>query len=188
MKKLALAAVLALAATMASAVEVRVEGQDADGKNGSVSQNVYELSVKEAINKNFAGDVTVKQYRTDGTNALANRVEAGVTASNGYTLGVPFTAYTRVALGQKFVNNAGSFGYYSIEPGVAVPVASTGATVSLGYRFQSAFNDDQNDTTRAWRAKLGYDVTKSDNVYVGFDRVRGDTDQNVARLGYIHRF
>ena len=35
MKKIALATVLALAATLASAVEVRVEGQDADGKNGT---------------------------------------------------------------------------------------------------------------------------------------------------------
>jgi hypothetical protein len=188
MKKFALATVLALAATMASAVEVRVEGQDSDGKNGAVGSTNYELSVKEAINKNFAADVTTTQYRTDGTNTLANRFEAGVTASTGYTLGVPFTAYTRVAIGQKFVDNAGSFGYYSIEPGVAVPVASTGVTASLGYRFRDAFSDAQNDLTRTWRTKVGYDINANNNVYVGYDRQRGDNDQNITRVGYIHRF
>ena len=50
MKKIALATVLALAATMASAVEVRLEGQDADGKNGTSNSTIYELGVKQAIN------------------------------------------------------------------------------------------------------------------------------------------
>lgn len=188
MRKFALATVLALAAFGATAAEVRLEAQDADGKNGTASQSVYELSVKQAINTNFAGDLTVKQYRTDGTHALANRVEAGVTASNGYKLGIPFTAYTRVALGEKYASGSAGYSYYSVEPGVAVPVASTGATASLGYRFQNAFSDSQNDLTRTWRAKLGYDVTKSDNIYVGFDRVRGDSEQNVTKVGYIHKF
>lgn len=188
MRKFALATLLALAVGSASAVEVRLEAQDADGKNGTASQNVGELSVKQAINSNFAGDITVKQYRTDGTHDLATRTEIGVTGSNGYKLGVPFTAYTRVALGEKFASGSTGYGYYSVEPGVAVPVGATGATASLGYRFQNAFNDSHNDLTRTWRAKVGYDLTKNDNVYVGFDRIRGDSEQNVTRLGYIHRF
>lgn len=184
MKKIALATVLALAATLASAVEVRVEAQDADGKNGTASQTVGELSVKQAINTNFAGDVTIKQYRTDGTNALANRVEAGVTASNTYG---NFTPYARVALGEKYASGNAGYSYYSVEPGVAVSVFPA-VTATVGYRFQNAFSDSQNDLTRTARFKVGYDVTKADNVYVGFDRVRGDSEQNVARLGYIHRF
>ena len=184
MKKFALATLLALAVGSASAVEVRIEGQDADGKNGTASQTVGELSVKESINKNFAGDITVKQYRTDGTNALANRVEAGLTASNTYG---SFTPYARVALGEKYASGSAGYSYYSVEPGVAVAVIPA-VTATLGYRFQDAFSNSQTDLTRTWRAKLGYDVTKSDNVYIGFDRVRGDSEQNVARVGYIHRF
>lgn len=185
MKKFALATLLALVAVTASAVEVRVEGADADGKNGSPNQNIYELSVKESINKNFAGDLTVNQSRTEGTHALANRTEAGVTASTSYAGSTP---YARVAIGQKFINNQNSFGYYSIEPGVSVPVATTGATVSLGYRFREAFNDNNADTTRTWRAKLGYDINSTNNVYVGYDRERGDTQQNITKVGYIHAF
>lgn len=185
MKKLVLATALLLAASLASAVEVRLEGQDADGKNGTASQSVYELSVKESINKNFAGDVTVKQYRTDGTNALANRVEAGLTGTAA--LYGPVNGYVRGAIGEKYASGSSGYGYYSIEPGVAAALGY-GLTAQLGWRYQTAFSDNQNDQTHAWRVKLGYDVTKSDNVYVGFDRVRGDTEQNVARLGYVHRF
>jgi hypothetical protein len=179
MKKL-----LALAVGSASAVEVRLEAQDADGKNGTASQTVYELGVKQAINNNFAGDIVVKNYRTDGTNALATRYEAGVTAANTYGA---FTPYARVALGEKYSSGSAGYGYYSVEPGVAASMGG-GVTASLGYRFQDAFSNSQNDTTRTWRAKLGYDLTKSDNVYVGFDRQRGDSEQNITKIGYIHRF
>lgn len=186
MKKIALATVLAMFAFAASAVEVRVEGQDQNGRNGAASSTNYELSVKEKINDTFAGDVVATQYRTDNTHALANRLEAGVTGT------VPVygvvSGYTRVALGQKFTNGAGSFGYYSIEPGVTAPIGSTGVTASLGYRFRDAFVDSNNDLTRTWRAKVGYDITKADNVYVGYDRQRGDTAANIAKVGYIHRF
>ena len=184
MKKIALATLLALAVGSASAVEVRLEGQDANGKNGTASQNVVEFSVKESINKNFAGDVTFKQYRTDGTHALANRVEAGVTASNTYGI---LTPYTRVAVGEKYSSGATGYGYWSAEPGLGVALGS-GLTASLGWRYQNAFSDSQNDLTRTWRAKVGYDVTSKDNVYVGFDQIRGDSEQNVAKVGYIHRF
>ena len=100
MKKIALATVLALAATLASAVEVRVEGQDADGKNGTAGSTNYELSVKQAITNNVAGDVVATQYRTDGTKALANRFEAGVTGSTALfgPIGLPITHQDPLAI------------------------------------------------------------------------------------------
>ena len=185
MKKIALATVLALAATLASAVEVRIEGADADGKNGTVSQNVFEGSVKQSINNNFAGDVTFKQYRDDNTHNLANRIEAGVTGSTA--LYGPVTGYTRVALGEKYASGSTGYGYYSIEPGVSAGLGY-GLTASLGWRFQDAFNDSHNDTTRTWRTKLGYDINPANTVYVGFDRQRGDSEQNITKVGYVHRF
>ena len=185
MKKFALATVLALAATLASAVEVRLEGQDADGKNGTAGQTVYELGVKQAINNNFAGDIVVKNYRTDGTNALSTRYEAGLTG--GAALFGPVNGYVRGAVGEKYVTGNSGFGYYSVEPGVAANLGY-GFSAQLGWRYQAAFSDNQNDTTRTWRTKLGYDFTKADTVYVGYDRQRGDSDQNITKVGYIHRF
>ena len=183
MKKIALATVLAMAATLASAVEVRLEGQDANGKNGTAGQTVYEFGVKEAINKNLAGDIVVKNYRTDNTNTMSTRYEAGLTASNTYGAVTPFV---RGAIGEKYVSGASGFGYYSVEPGIGVKQGSVSA--SLGWRYQTAFSDSQNDQTRTWRAKLGFDITKNDTVYIGYDRQRGDSDQNITKVGYIHRF
>ena len=81
MKKFALATLLALAAFSASAVEVKLEAQNSVGQNGTADQRVYEFGLKEKINNNFAGDVIVKNYRTDGTNALSTRYEAGLTGT-----------------------------------------------------------------------------------------------------------
>ena len=186
MKKFTLATILALATLTATAAEVRLEAQDANGQGTTASQTVYEIGVKESITKNFAGDISVKNYRTNNTDILSTRYEAGLTGS--VPVG-PVSAYTRVAVGEKFVSGSGGFSYYSVEPGVIVPVTYfPGTTVSLGYRFQDSFNDSRNDTTRTWRGKLGYDLDKTITVYVGYDQQRGDSQQNITKVGYVHRF
>lgn len=186
MKKFTLATILALSALTATAAEVRLEAQDANGQGTTASQTVYEFGFKEAITKNFAGDIAVKNYRTNNTDILSTRYEAGLTGS--VPVG-PVSAYTRVAVGEKFVSGSGGFSYYAVEPGVSVPVALfSGTTVSLGYRFQDTFADNKADTTRTWRGKLGYDLDKSNTVYVGYDQQRGDSQQNITKVGYVHRF
>ena len=187
MRKILIASVLALAAMSASAVELRLEAQDANGQNGTASQTVYELGVKQSINANFAGDLAVKQYRADTTNALANRVEAGLTGTMPlYSI---INGYTRVAIGENYISGASGYSYYSVEPGVSAAIKyMPGTTVSLGYRYQDAFNSGHNDLTRTVRAKVGYDITKNNNVYIGYDSQRGDADQNITKIGYIHRF
>ena len=186
MKKFTLATILALATLTATAAEVRLEAQDANGQGTTASQTVYEIGVKESITKNFAGDIAVKNYRTNNTDILSTRYEAGLTGS--VPVG-PVSAYTRVAVGEKFVSGSGGFSYYSVEPGVtaSIPVVK-GLGLSLGYRFQDTFADNKNDTTRTWRGKLGYDLDKSNTVYVGYDQQRGDSQQNITKVGYVHRF
>jgi hypothetical protein len=186
MKKFTLATILALATLTATAAEVRLEAQDANGQGTTASQTVYEIGVKESITKNFAGDIAVKNYRTNNTDILSTRYEAGLTGT--VPVG-PVSAYTRVAVGEKFVSGSGGFSYYSVEPGVVAPITVVpGLAVSLGYRFQDAFADNKADTTRTWRSKLGYDLSKTSTVYVGYDQQRGDSQQNITKVGYVHRF
>jgi hypothetical protein len=186
MKKFTLATILALSALTATAAEVRLEAQDANGQGTTASQTVYEIGLKESITKNLAGDIVVKNYRTNNTDILSTRYEAGLTGS--VPVG-PVSAYTRVAVGEQFVSGSGGTSYYSVEPGVNVPVTLfPGTSISLGYRFQDTFADNKNDTTRTWRGKLGYDLNKSNTVYVGYDQQRGDSQQNITKVGYIHRF
>jgi len=185
-KLLALVAILATGSVFAASGTI--EYQNIDGKsNTPTDQNQYSLTVKESINKNFVGDLGISQTsnKTSGADTLAStRTEAGVTGSTSL-FGV--TPYTRLALGQKFTS-ATNFTYYSVEPGVAVPVGSTGVTAKVGYRFRNAIDTSNNDTTRTWRAGLSYDLTAKDQIGIRYDKMRGDTNQNIVAVNYTRGF
>jgi len=187
MKKIVLASLMSLVAFSALAAEVRIEGQNAQGQNGTADQRVFELGVKESFTSNLAGDLVVKNYQTDNTNTLATRIEGGLTASQTFNAGVAVTPYVRGAIGEKFVSGSTGFSYYSVEPGVSAALGN-GVSASLGWRFQDAFDSAKNDQTRTWRAKLGYDIAKNSTVYIGYDVQRGDSDQNITKVGFVQRF
>jgi hypothetical protein len=185
MKKIALATLLALVAVTASAVEVGAEYQNSAGKNGTASTNNYQLFVKGQLTEHFAIDLKDTQSvskTTDGV--LYTGIESGITGK--YSLGY-VSPYARVAIGEQYKTTT-NFTYYSVEPGIYAPIASTGAWASVGYRFREGFNENNNFTTRTWRAKLGYNVTPRDNVYVGYDSMRGNYQSNIGMIGYGHSF
>jgi len=184
-------AILALvAATSAFAGTATLEYQDINGvQNTPNDQRNINLTVKEAINANFAGDVQLSNtWNNTATSNAANsfRAEAGLTGSAA--LFGPLSGYTRVAVGQKFTTTS-NFGYYSVEPGVTMPLGA-GFSAKVGYRFRTAMNDVNinNDTTRTWRAGLAYDINKNNQVGVGYDQVRGDSNQNVIKVNYTRGF
>ena len=61
-------------------------------------------------------------------------------------------------------------------------------SAKLGWRYREAFNNVNADTTRTWRAGLSYDLTKKDAVGVRYDRMRGDTNQNIVAVNYTRSF
>jgi len=188
MKKYVMATLVALTMVgAASAAEITFEGQKQNGVEGAKDAVNYQLMVKQDFTKNFAGDVSVLQNVEDTTNALTTRLEAGATAQYPVVSGV--SAYVRGAVGEKYTNTT-NFAYYSVEPGVVADVPNTNAKVSLGWRFRDAFKDSTaiNDTTRTWRAKVGYDLTKQDNIYIGYDYMRGDQKADIYRVGYTRSF
>lgn len=183
MKKIALATTLVLAATLATAAEMGLEYKDFNGVNGGSDANAYTLSVAGNLTPGIKLDGKFQNKQTDGTNTLSTRLETGLTGST--TLFGPVTGYVRGAVGEKFTNST-DFSYYSIEPGLGIKQGPVGA--SLGWRYRDAFNEANGDQTRTWRAKLGYDLTKQDNVYVGYDSQRGDSEYNAWRVGYVRKF
>lgn len=187
MKKLL--AILGL--TMASQVfagSATIEGQTIKNVNGSANQANYSLTVREDIIKGrLVGDVGLSQTTTDGANNLnSSRLEAGLIPQADLGFARP---YVRVAVGQKFTTTA-DYSYYSVEPGVNVPVAATGLTARVAYRFRTAFENPNlaNDTTRTWRAGVFYAVTKLDTIGVRYDRINGDADQKVWAVNYTRGF
>lgn len=167
------------------AATATLEYQNQTGVNGTANSNLYQLSVREDINKNFAGDVVLNTASKDSTGAVSSsRAEAGLTGKT--TLGF-VSPYMRLATGEKFTSTT-NFAYYSVEPGVTAPIGNTGLTARLGYRFRSAYDTSNLDTTRTARVGISYDVTPKDRLGVRYDSVRGDSNQNSWAFNYTRGF
>lgn len=185
--------ILSIAALLATsnvfAASATLEYQNIDGiQNTPNNQRNVNLTVKEAINKNFTGDVQLSNTwnNTNTSDAASSfRAEGGLTGSTA--LIGPFSGYTRVAVGQKFTTTT-NYSYYSVEPGITAPIGA-GFSAKVGYRFRSAFDPSANaDTTRTTRLGLGYEINKGNAVGVGYDMQRGDSNQNIVKVNYTRNF
>jgi hypothetical protein len=179
-------AILAMAASASAfAVTAGLEYQNQTGVNGTADSQNIGLSVKEKINDAFSGDVAFSNTNKETTGAISStRLEAGLTASKTYGIVSP---YARVALGQKYTSTT-NFTYYSVEPGVSLPIGSTGLTAKVGYRYRTATDSANADTTRTARAGLSYALTPKDTIGVRYDRQRGDSEQNIWAVNYTRGF
>jgi long-subunit fatty acid transport protein len=184
MKNVLVTAALMAATTLASAASITVEGQVQTGDRGARDSTNYALSVQQSLNKTFAADVGVTTFQEDGTKALSNRLEVGITGARPVG---PVSLYTRVAVGEKFSNGV-DFGYYSVEPGVVYNFTNK-LSGKVGYRFRNGFGDNGNlDTTQTTRAGVSYAVTKQDSVGVRYDQVRGDAFNHSVNFAYTRSF
>jgi long-subunit fatty acid transport protein len=184
MKKIVTTAALMAATSLATAASITVEGQVQTGDRGARDSTNYALSVQQSLNKTFAADVGVTTFQQDGTKALSNRLEAGVTGTRPVG---PISLYTRVAIGEKF-SNGSDFAYYSVEPGVVYNFTDK-LSGKVGYRFRNGFGDNGNlDTTHTARAGVSYAVTKQDSVGVRYDQVRGDAFNHSVNFAYTRSF
>jgi opacity protein-like surface antigen len=189
MKKTVILAGL-LAALLSSGVfaaSATLEFQSVDNvAPAAADQTNFNLTVRENITSWLVGDTQFSQTNNDGSQGLASsRVEAGLTPT--YKINQYVTAYARETIGEKYTST-GHSSYWSAEPGIRVPVGTTGLTAQLGWRFRTAFDDAVQDTTRTWRAGVAYAVTPKDTVGVRYDRVQGNSDQRVMAVNYTRGF
>jgi hypothetical protein len=182
MKKILAILALAVSGT-AFAGSFTLESQNVNN-GSSADQQTHQLTVKHDFNNTFAGDVVFGNTQTNNTNALTTRLETGLTATAPLFGSVK--GYTRVGYGLKYSNTA-DFGYYSVEPGVTMPVGPF--TAKVGVRYRSAVDSSvNNDQTNTARASLAYAMTKNDSFAVGYDRVRGDSNQKIVKVSYTRGF
>jgi hypothetical protein len=184
MKKIILAAIVALATSSAMAGSLTVEGQSIEGLNGLQNGTNYGLNYKENINKNFAGDIGLNQTQGNTTKAITNLLEAGLTASTSVG---PVGVYVRSSLGERYTNTT-NYSYYGVEPGVTAPLGNSGLTARLGYRYRNAFSEGKNFETGTIRAGLGYTINKNNAIGVRYDRMRGDSDLNIFAVNFTRSF
>jgi hypothetical protein len=180
MKKIFAILALAITGTAFAADSFTVEGQHVNNA-GAAAQQTYAVGIKKELGGRFAGDVAFSNTQTEGTGALTTRLEAGLTTTG------PMGLYVRAATGQKYSNTT-DFAYYSLEPGIAVPVGN-GLTAKVGYRWRSAFDSSASgDQTHTARYSLAYALSKNDTIAVKYDRVNGDNNQKIVAVAYTRGF
>lgn len=159
-----------------------VEYSSRDGVDGTADARATKVTMGTDLNQTFKADFSLRQKTDTDNNLSDNRLEAGLTGTVPLAGGL--STYGRVGVGEKFKSST-NYSYYSAEPGVKYAFTPA-LSVKLGYRYRSAFDSGNADTTRAWRTGLEYAFTKNYFVGVGYDRVRGDSDYNAinASLGF----
>ena len=177
-------AILALAtSSLAMADSINIETQSVQGV-GTTDSTAYRMLYTHDVNKQVRADFSISQTQSNtASKAIGSRIETGL--SYRYPLIGNLTGGIRVGIGEKF-STKGNATYYAVEPSVAMPVGPV--NVRVGYRYRSAVDTDNGDQTRTARLNVSYPLTKKDSIAVGYDHVRGDSNQNVIRLGYTRSF
>jgi len=177
-------AILALAtSTLAAADSINIETQSIQGV-GTTDSTAYRMLYTHNVNKQVNADFSISQTQSDTASlAIGTRIEGGLSYS--YPIIGNLKGGIRVGIGEKF-STKGNATYYAVEPSVVMPVGPV--NVRVGYRYRSAVDTDNGDQTRTARVNVSYPLTKKDAVAVGYDRMRGDSNQNVIRLGYTRSF
>jgi hypothetical protein len=186
MKKLSTILALAIS-TAAFAGSVSIEGAKLDTVGGA-DQNNVNFTVSENISKSFAGHVNLSSTQTETSNAVNTRLETGLTGTTNLVGSV--NGYVKFALGQKYsTSGTGNFTYYSVEPGVSMPLNDKW-TAKAGYRFRTAAFDaaTNKDTTETARIGVAYSLTKADSVGFRYDHITGDSTQEAYNLFYSRSF
>jgi len=174
MKKIVIAT-LALMSSLAFAGTATIEGSKVNGLEGSKDALSTNFAISETVNKTFSVHTQLTSQQSDGTNAVTTRLEVGGTATT--PIYGPVTGYAKLAVGQKFSTaGSGQFTYYSIEPGLSVPLSSS-LTAKVGYRFRTAAENANvnKDTTDTVRVGVSYALNKQHAVGFRFDRMTGDS-------------
>lgn len=184
MFKFTAAIVIAIFSAAAQAQSINVELQDLDSKNGVSDMKAVVVTVRDSITKNWFGDIAVTGLKLDSTQAVSNRLEAGVmrTFDSGFSV--------RAAIGERYSGNAttGNYAYYLINPSFALPLGNSGFVSTLGWRFRSSFQEGKNDQTRSWRAGLNYNLDKKNQIGLAYYIVDGTIEQRIYGLSFTRRF
>ena len=169
--------------------------QAADKENFAHIQLVHRSTVGDDENKpnrkginittghklanNFQIDMSAQYREQNGNNTNpSTRLELGALPNNE-------NVYLRAALGVK--SDTDSHLYYSLEPGIKWKLTDKLAA-RTGYRYRSAFSDNQKDTTNTIRIGAEYALTDTQSITAGYDRSFGDSEFNGLSAGYAIKF
>lgn len=149
-----------------------------------VQNHIVNFSAKTAVTKDISVDAGIQSTIADVANTITNRYELGV--SGGFSINPVVTTDVRVASGMKAKSGSQDFSYYSVEPGVNAKFGAV--TARVAYRYRDAFDTDNADRSNTMRYSVGYNVTKTDKVTLGWDNVSGDGANKTTTFAYTRSF
>lgn len=175
MKKLLITALLGLCSAAASAAGnnfiIFDTGIEKDGNGHSdalvneyISANVtVGFKTENKTEYSFKAGVWIKDTDPSGEglgNKMSNNVEVKVKKS--YDIGMPFTPYVAVRLGERIYLDR-QFWHYAFDAGLKQPLSEKFA-VDTGIRYRDAFRSNEPFQSTRYHATLLYDIDKENTV------------------------
>ena len=151
-----------------------------DGKDGQ--QDAIEGSFKlgKKLNSNFSTEIKAAHKQKD-IKGFGTRIGAAIIGK--VKLLDNLSAYTRVGVGNK-KTDMNTFNFWAITPGLKYKIDDKWS-IKGGVRFRDAFDTDKyRDYTKTFKAGVGYKLTESRSLSIGFKRKVGDSEYNAIGVGY----
>ena len=214
MKKLLFASLLSLSASAAYAAgsnfiifDTSTE-KDGNGRSGSIVNEYIAANVtvgyktENKVEYSLKAGVWIKDtdHASDdaGKNKMSNNVEVKIKKS--YDIGMPFTPYVAVRLGERIYADR-QFWHYAFDAGIKQPINEKFA-IDTGVRYRDAFKNSEPFQSTRYHATLLYDINKENTVglrytYSTSNEYRTDTNSGLRayeearetwRIHYQHNY
>ncbi len=126
---------------------------------GVKAPNKVEYSVKSGI--------SLKDVPNSTSDTMSANIEGKIKKS--YDIGMFFTPYVAVRLGQKINYNTTSFTHYAFDAGLKIPMSSTTA-IDVGVRHRDAFDASQHFKSFRLHSTMLWDLSPSNTLGLRFTK------------------
>ena len=151
-----------------------------DGKDGQQDATEGGFSVGLKMNSNFSAEIKATHKQKDNK-GFSTRIGGAIIGK--VKLLDNLNAYMRVGAGNK-KTNTNTFNFWAITPGLKYKFDEKWST-KVGVRFRDAFDTDKyRDYTKTFEVGIGYKLTESRSLSIGFKRKVGDSEYNAIGVGY----
>ena len=151
-----------------------------NGKDGQQDATGGGFVLGLKLNSNVSTEIKVEHKQKDNK-GFGTRIGAAIIGK--VKLLNNLSAYTRVGAGNK-KTDTNTFNFWAITPGLKYKIDDKWS-IKGGVRFRDAFDTDKyRDYTKTFKAGVGYKLTESRSLSIGFKRKVGDSEYNAISVGY----
>lgn len=119
----------------------------------------------------------------DGTESISNNIEFKLKQS--YDIGLWFTPYVAVRLGEKLSATQTHFTHYAFDAGAKIPLAGS-LSIDVGARYRNAFKSAENYESTRLHATLLYDLNAYNTVGLRYAQSNSDNVEEERKSWRVH--